>query len=422
MLIMYRVNNYMSFKNDAILDLRKTSFREHKSHILEIDNFELLKSVAIYGANASGKSNFISSIAAFQDIINSQFYYEKDNDDKENDISSKFKIRPFLFTDKINDSVEFEIIFLNKSLYQYGISIESEQIISEWLMVDNEMVFERTKQNLEYGEIFGHVLSKYSKFRKDQLYVALLDYFVVEDEIKSILEKFKEFFSSKLNLYFEIIFESSIKGAATGVRFTKKLESDEAFRSKVADYLKKIDVGINDVVVDTEIKKSKRTGVEEEKKVIKTLHNVYDDDGNIISSKLLDLHFESSGTLRFFSFIQEILDIMENGGVFIVDELSSRLHPLLTKFIVDLFQSDNNCKTQLIFTTHDTNLMNKDQFRRDEIVFIDKDERGISKIYTLSDLDVRKDASFEKDYFNGKYGAIPIIKSYTINECGEVDG
>lgn len=421
MLIMYRVNNYMSFKNDAILDLRKTSFREHKGHILKIDNFELLKSVAIYGANASGKSNFISSIATFQDIINRQFYHEKETED-DDEISSRFKIKPFLFTNKINDAVEFEIIFLNKSLYQYGISIESGHIKSEWLMIDNEMVFERFNKKIEYGEKYTDVLEKYSKFREDQLYVALLDYFVVEPNIKCIIDNFKDFFSRKLNLHFEITLESSIKGPVTGVRFTQKLKSDEAFRRNVADYLKKIDVGINDVIVDTEIKESRITGIKEEKKVIKTLHNVYDDDGNVIGNKLLDLYFESSGTLRFFSFIQEILDIMNEGGVFIVDELSSRLHPLLTKFIVDLFQSDSNCKTQLIFTTHDTNLMNKDQFRRDEIAFIDKDERGISKIYTLSDLDVRKDASFEKDYFNGKYGAIPIIKSFSNHDCGEVDG
>lgn len=198
----------MSFKNDAILDLRKTSFREHKAHIIKINNFELLKSVAIYGANASGKSNFISSIATFKDIINRQFYHEKETED-DDEISSRFKIKSFLFTNKINDAVEFEIIFLNKSLYQYGISIESGPIKSEWLMIDNEMVFERFNKKIEY----------------------------------------------------------------------------------------------------------------------KTLHNVYDDDGNVIGNKLLDLYFESSGTLRFFSFIQEILDIMNYGGVFIVDGLSSRLHP-----------------------------------------------------------------------------------------------
>lgn len=238
MLIMYRVNNYMSFKNDAILDLRKTSFREHKAHIIKINNFELLKSVAIYGANASGKSNFISSIATFKDITNRQFYHEKETED-DDEISSRFKIKSFLFTNKINDAVEFEIIFLNKSLYQYGISIESGPIKSEWLMIDNEMVFERFKKEIEYGEKYADVLDKYSKFREDQLYVALLDYFVVESNIKCIIDNFKDFFSRKLNLYFEITLESSIKGAVTGVRLTKKLKSDEAFRRKVADYLKK---------------------------------------------------------------------------------------------------------------------------------------------------------------------------------------
>lgn len=417
---MYRVNNFMSFQNDAILDLRKTSYREHLNHILKVLDFDLLKTVAIYGANASGKSNFISSIAAFEDIVTSQLFLEENKE--EDELSSKFKIRPFIFTENINDTVEFEIIFFNNRLFQYGVAIEMENIKNEWLIVDNELVFDRSENGIEYGLKYKECLEKYSKYRKDRLYVALLDYFAIENEIKIILEDYKDFFINKLNLYFEIILESSIKGAATGIRFTKKMEEDESFRKKVVEYLRKIDVGIADVIVDTEIRKSKRTGEEEERKVIKTIHGVYDLEGNLKSTKTLDLQYESSGTLRFFSFIQEILQIMEKGGVFVVDELSSRLHPILTKFIVDLFQSDLNTKTQLIFTTHDTNLMNKSQFRRDEIVFVDKDIRGVSKLYTLSDLDVRKDASFEKDYFSGKYGAIPIIKAYQILKEGEADG
>lgn len=416
MLIMFRINNYMSFQNDSILDLRKTKYREHMGHIINIDNFEILKTSVIYGANASGKSNFISSIAAFQDMVRGQFFQE-DNDD--GDSNSRFRIKPFLFSENIDNVSEFEMIFYNEKLFQYGFSVDSGNIESEWLMVDNELVFDRTEDSIEFGEGYKSILETYNKYRKDRLYIAIIDYFAVEQELKSILTPFKDFFVNKLNLYFEIILESSIKGAASGVKVTNKLEKDEMFRRNVAEYLKKIYVGIEDVIVDIEVKESKTTGEKEEKKVVKTMHSVFDSDGNKKASKPLELQYESSGTLRFFSFIQEILQIMDNGGVFVVDELSSRLHPILTKFIVDLFQSDINTKTQLIFTTHDTNLMNKNQFRRDEIVFVDKDNRGISKIYALSDLDVRKDASFEKDYFTGKYGAIPIIEAYDIFRDGE---
>ena len=104
-----------------------------------------------------------------------------------------------------------------------------------------------------------------------------------------------------------------------------------------------------------------------------------------------------------------------------MDEMSARLHPLLTKLIVDIFGSDQNKKAQLIFTTHDISLLNNHQFRRDEVVFVDKNERGESGLYALSDLKVREDATFNKDYLQGKYGAIPVFNYDDIMD-GERNG
>ena len=101
--------------------------------------------------------------------------------------------------------------------------------------------------------------------------------------------------------------------------------------------------------------------------------------------------------------------MVDNGGVFIIDELTARLHPLLTKLIIDIVQSSSNSNAQFIFTTHDTSILNKNQFRRDEVVFIEKNNREESSMFALSDLKVREDASFSKDYLQAKYGAIPII-------------
>ena len=144
---------------------------------------------------------------------------------------------------------------------------------------------------------------------------------------------------------------------------------------------------------------------------------MYDANGSVVREEFFNLDMESSGTIRYFSFIQYILDIIEDGGVFIVDELSARLHPILTKFIVDLFQGKKNKEAQLIFTTHDISLMNRKQLRRDEIAFVEKNERGESSLYTLADIKARSDASFSKDYMSGKYGAIPVIdENYLNNE------
>jgi len=402
----------MSFKDDAVLDLRKTSYREHKDHIIKVKDFELLKTAAIYGANASGKSNFISSIAVFRDIVSNQLFLDEAGDDKE--MISLFRLKPFLFSEEKNNQIEFEIVFFSNRLFQYGFSIEGKKIKSEWLSIDNKTVFDREDDNLTFGEDYKEILEKYRKMREDRLYIAILDYFAVEDEIKEILSDFKDFIMDKLNIFFEIYFESSIKGLAGGIRLSEKLEKDEKFKNKVAEYLKKIDVGIEDIIIDTETIEVESTEEKKERKIIKTVHGIYDSEGNLKLKKVLDFKQESSGTIRFFSFIQEILSIIEEGGVFIVDELSSRLHPFLTKLIVDIFQLKSNDNYQLVFTTHDTNLMNKEQFRRDEILFIDKDKKGVSNLFALSDLDVRKDASFEKNYFNGKYGAIPIVKAYEI--------
>ena len=113
------------------------------------------------------------------------------------------------------------------------------------------------------------------------------------------------------------------------------------------------------------------------------------------------------------SSISDVFEFDDNGyAKVIVDEISARLHPVLTKFIVDLYQSEKNKKAQLIFTTHDISLMNRKQFRRDEIAFVDKNKRGESSIYTLADIRARSDASFSKDYLYGKYGAIPVIRDY----------
>ena len=121
------------------------------------------------------------------------------------------------------------------------------------------------------------------------------------------------------------------------------------------------------------------------------------------------------------AFIRSFLDSINNGGVFIVDELTARLHPVLAKFIVDLYQNEYNNKAQLIFTTHDVSLLNRDQFRRDEIAFVDKTVQGESTIYTMADLKVRSDASFLKDYLSGKYGAVPIIKDAEVLKTGAED-
>lgn len=423
MLIMFKAKNFTSFKDEVILDLRATSYKQHPSHVLEVsEDLRLLKTTAIYGANASGKSNLISAMFLFEKYIFDQFISKtSDENDILNDQKLKSGLEPFTLTDNINQASEFEIIFHYRGKeMQYGFECTTTEVLNEWYYINDKKVFERNTE-VSFGTEFQKYLKLYTKVPKERLYLSVLEYFLDESEKEVVLKDFIDFFINDYNVYFEILFESSVKKIAGNVRLHKKLIDDEEFRKKVEGYLKKVDVGICGLVVQSRSVINDETGKEEEKKVIKTIHNIYNETGQVIGEHYFDLLQESTGTLRFLAYIQDIIDMIDNGGVFIVDEMSARLHPLLTKLIVDMFQSSINKKAQLIFTTHDISMLNKEQFRRDEVVFVDKDYRGVSKIYALSDMKVREDATFNKDYLQGKYGAIPIF-NYDSIIGGELHG
>ena len=412
MLLMFKVKNYTSFKNESILDMRATAYVQHPNHVIHVnDKLGLLKATALYGANASGKSNFISAMFFFRQYIFSQFINKKENEDFEiNDSAVKMKLEPFGLLNDVNDASEFDIIFLhNDRQIQYGFECMPKEVLNEWLFIDDKKVFERTGVELSFGNKYQKLLGAYKKLPAERLYIAVLEYFLDEEGRKQVLDDFISFFNEDYNVFTEILFESTVKGLAGMIGLSKKLVSDIEYRKKVERYLRLIDVGIKRLDVQTELIFDEQTGRKRKEEVVRTVHNIYDEDGNAVGEKLFDLRQESTGTLRFLAYIQNIIEMIADGGVFIVDEMSARLHPLLTKLIVDIFCSSQNQKAQLIFTTHDISLLNNNQFRRDEVVFVDKNERGESSLYALSDLRVREDATFHKDYLQGKYGAIPIF-------------
>ena len=412
MLLMFKVKNYTSFKNESILDMRATAYVQHPNHVIHVnDKLGLLKATALYGANASGKSNFISAMFFFRQYIFSQFINKKENEDFEiNDSAVKMKLEPFGLLNDVNDASEFDIIFLhNDRQIQYGFECTPKEVLNEWLFIDDKKVFERTGVELSFGNKYQKLLGAYKKLPAERLYIAVLEYFLDEEGRKQVLDDFISFFNEDYNVFTEILFESTVKGLAGMIGLSKKLVSDIEYRKKVERYLRLIDVGIKRLDVQTELIFDEQTGRKRKEEVVRTVHNIYDEDGNAVGEKLFDLRQESTGTLRFLAYIQNIIEMIADGGVFIVDEMSARLHPLLTKLIVDIFCSSQNQKAQLIFTTHDISLLNNNQFRRDEVVFVDKNERGESSLYALSALRVREDATFHKDYLQGKYGAIPIF-------------
>ncbi len=414
MLVMFRVKNFASFKDEVILDLRAVSYKDMTSHVLDIGKNKLVKTLAIYGKNASGKSNLVSALYYFESFIFNQFYNEGE---KEDDIKTAEKMpnirrTTYRLSEDINEESEFEMVFYHDNkTYQYGFSIKDEDgenkyyINEEWLLVDEKEVFDRKREHIIPGKKYEKEIKKIDKVRNDRLYIGALDYFA-DGDVKVIIDGFKDYLKHYFNVHFELVVEMSIKGIVSGVSYSNKLVEDEQYRKIIEQFIKAADIGITRLEIEENYNENTK---EHRDYDIKTVHNVYNDKGEVVREEKFDIKMESSGTIRYFSFIQYILNMIEDGGVFIVDEMSARLHPILTKFIVDLYQSKRNKKAQLIFTTHDVSLMNRQQFRRDEIAFVDKNKKGESSIFTLADIKARSDASFSKDYMFGKYGAIPVI-------------
>lgn len=421
MLIMFRVKNFTSFKDEVILDMRAVSYENMRSHVIESEKNKVVKTLAIYGKNASGKSNLISALYYFESFVYNQFFEDENREDEMDFRYRKPNVRRSIFklSEEIDNVSEFEIIFYHdQKTYQYGFCIEDipeekkYSIKEEWFLVNDELIFDRKDSGITIGEKYVNELKGMSRKRINRLYIGVLDYLAEEDdEIKTIIDGFKEYLKYKFNVYFELYLEGSVKGIASNVSFSQRLVEDEEYRKTVEKFIRVADVGITGLSIEENLDEKTK---ESDPFDIKTIHNVYNDNGEVVRQEKFDLSLESSGTIRYFSFIQSILNIIEIGGVFVVDEMSARLHPILTKFIIDLFQEKKNKKTQLIFTTHDISLMNKNQFRRDEIAFVEKNEQGKSTLYTLADINVRTDTNFSRDYLLGKYGAIPVINEESI--------
>ncbi|MFI3205878.1 MAG: ATP-binding protein [Clostridia bacterium] len=394
MLVQFKVKNCFSFKDEAILDLSAIkSYKEHEYNLIDINKDEnFLKVATIYGANASGKSNLFYAMAIFQEIVVKSF----NTNDSANDLIIKKNYYPFKFT-QIKSPTEFEIVQIIDDIeYNYGFEYTGEEIISEWLYKKKlstnrtTTIFERTNSKI----IFGSSVKRYCEKFKKQIPAETLA-LTFFNKLKLKTEIFNDVFGGivEISIMPSKFYESTF--------FLSKLLAPTIDQQKesLLSFLSAIDTGIKDIYY----KKSEDD--------IDFFTSHYGEDGETYT---LDLFNESEGTLKSISIYINATIAIKNGTTLFVDELNAKLHPFLLKFIVDLFHSNNNKKAQLIYTTHDTTLLDKKFFRRDQIWFVEKDKFGYSNLSALSDFKIRTDASFEKDYLSGVYGGVPIISDIQI--------
>lgn len=401
MLIGFSVGNYKSFKETVTLSMVASSIMEDDRELDENNVFEinhklkLLKSAAIYGANASGKSNLVAAVNFMKWFVL--------NSSKETQVSEAIDIEAFrLSTETEKEPSFFEIVFLLEGKnFRYGFEINSEQVVAEWLFQSDEnsetMLFEREFDNFILDNFpEGQGIS--DKTRSNALFL-------------SVVAQFNGKLSGKILLWFSKTLQL-ISGLQDRQYRKETLQSfeDDRHRHDIIEFIKKLDLGIADIQITNQ-----KALYGKIKPTVKTVHQKYDADGKQTDIEIFDIEkHESEGTNKLFALAGLLLDTLRTGKILFIDELDARLHPLITRELICLFNSNetNPHNAQLIFTTHDTNLLSSKAFRRDQIWFTEKDNKGATDLYSLVEYKVGKDASFERDYIIGKYGAIPFVGNF----------
>lgn len=417
MLISYEFKNYMSYLDECNFTMSANSDKLHPENLIINDNNRISKVKVIYGANASGKTSFISSLAFIQSFV---FMSNRLVD------GNRIAVRPFRFTDKICPS-EFSISFIKNNIkYHYSFSCTSEKVINEKLDVYNSSkatnIFTRTDVNhYKFNNDIKMLNELKTKNTDNKLFLvtaATWNY----DKVKPVVD----FLMNDIAVLYD-----ATQPTQYSINYIIQHNDLEEYKKFCLEFLNNADISISgfeinpkkikdlgkDAEIMTNIFNMIVNDPEEVNKFtnspiynIKTYHKI--NTNNIRKSYALNLNEESIGTQQLFHLAPILFYVFKGGKTLFVDEIDRSLHPILVKHIVRKFLNKeiNKNGAQLICNTHDTNLLDLELLRRDEIWFTDRDvDTGISKMFALSDFSPRKDENIEKAYMLGRFGAVPFI-------------
>jgi AAA15 family ATPase/GTPase len=377
---------------------------EEVDNIVEVgEKYKLLKSAVIYGANASGKSNFMKALQVFRNLVLTSADRTPDKGFENYD--------PFLFNPRSATApTVFEINFLLKNIrYSYLISFLKEKVIEEQLLFYPEgreaKLFKRIGQEYEFGEYLkGQKVVVSQLTGENQLFLSK----AARNNLRQIVEVYRFFDQNFMAIPFldkwvDNWYVYKIAGELI------KTKENELFINNFKILLQSFDTGI----LDFRIEEAEFPSIEKAYE-ISMEHRIFDDDGAEKGTAFTPISEESTGTQKLFVLGGLILRALMNGRVIMIDEFERSLHPLISSFLIHLFHDPkiNKNGAQLIIATHDTNMLNGNDFRRDQIWIVEKDKTGASELFSLSDISgVLKGAPYQKWYLSGRLGGIPGIKS-----------
>ena len=399
MLVNFTFKNFRSFKNEMTLSMEAAPIQELSDAVVKSCDEELLPVAVMYGANSSGKSNVLKALKAMRDVLlNSVRLNPKDKLDAE----------PFsLDLTSGDEPTSFEIQFtLNGSRFRYGFDYTAEAVIAEWLYEKRpgEREFElflRSGNDFKISKTrFAEGIGKQDATPGNRLFVSL-----VAQLNGKVSQAILDWFSN-------IEYISGMDGKEYADKTLWMLYSNIYIADSIMRFFHESELGLDEMVFTLD-KSSDNPKLNAE-----VVHAIFNQNGEKVGSEHFPIEkMESEGTKKMIEIAGPIFDAILNGKILIVDELDAKLHPFLTRKIISLFMDKgiNSKGAQLIFATHDTNLLNIQYLRRDQIWFTEKDKSDSTDLYSLVEFrddagnKVRNDRNIEKDYINGRFGAIPFM-------------
>ena len=444
MIIRLVIENLFSFGDrKEFSTIPNNRLKTLENHKYKVNNFDILKLSSIYGANGAGKSNIIKSLHLFQKLI----IREK--------IPFKLKDTQFKFNSEDSNNLQtFAIEFMQEgTAFYYGIELLENIISTEELYIsglgikEDKLIFERKTDKEQNTSI--KFLEEFENDEKSQLLKSiLLEEFVKPDEpiLKLISNRDNKFLQDvkKAFNWFDNTLQI-VTPTAKPRALAHKIDTDTDFKQYAEEIMCSFNIGITSlssekkdikdffgedneneldkIIKELEDSPKKMIGLRsrsgDEFVIVKEGEKIWvkmlkvEHQGRDNKKAMFDLDEESDGTVRLLDFVPAFKNIISEEKVYFIDEIERSIHPLLIKELVKKFSLDNNTKGQLIFTTHESNLLDQEIFRQDEIWFVEKDKNGSTDLYSLSDFKEHKTIDIRKGYLNGRYGSIPFLGNLT---------
>jgi AAA15 family ATPase/GTPase len=400
MLLEIRLSNFFSIKDEVVLDMRAGKSSSAKAcslqqNVFTCKNEQLLKSVALYGANASGKSNIIKAIRFCYSMVLSSHNHNE---------NTKFAFSPFKFDGYPERPSHFFFRFIADGVeYQYSFSLTTEEILTEELYFypngRKAKIFSRDEtKGKEKNKIysFGSVIRKpmdvAENTSRKTLYISR-----ASQMDRDMAKKVFDFFYSKF-IYTDTDLRKFYNDNKDYILKALKIADSDIMNFSLEETEQ-----LSTEIINIDFTKKQATLQDNIRKELTftTYHKVNE-------NVPFDMNEESGGTQAFFRNLPCIIDVVRNNKILLIDEIEKSLHIKIVEYIIGLFHASTSA--QVIYTTHNTSLLNLDKLRKDQIYFVNKRENGASDLYSLFDYkDFRDTMDVEKAYLQGRFDAIPYI-------------